>query len=101
MSFFRVPEPVIVVVEPVAIVFGATSFTTASVEASPQSWNDTARLPACTNGAANPGKELPAGWLTGGVSRPVFEKSDASAAALVMICTQITLSPFDPVTLSV
>ena len=41
MSFLRLPEPVMVVVEPAAIVFGTTSLTTTSVEASPQSLKDT------------------------------------------------------------
>jgi len=73
MSFLRLPEPVIVVVEPAVMVFGVTSFTTASVEASPQSVKDTAKAP------------LPATSATSiamlGSSRPVHEPAPKAAVS--------------------
>jgi len=103
MSFLRLPEPVMVVVEPAVIVFGTTSLTTASVEASPQSLKDTAKVPASTSGMtdASPGRELLAGWLCAATGKFMSEPQTDCAAAFVMICRQMSLSPFEAVTFSV
>jgi len=155
MSFLRLPEPVMVVVEPAVIVFGTTSLTTASVEASPQSLKDTAKVPASTasprghivtilshifsnvpwqfgigsslviaeqiapvalssihfcsatlhtissiafvGGMLMEGTE---GIETSGKAGAMEPETDC-AAAFVMICTQISLSPLEAVTFSV